>query len=144
MQWSMPFNTPGVFEEHVLTKGGLTRLVAPVGVSFKGGDLKNLGQEPQTKATIYGADGPDIKFDVQGTGTLNAATTADNSAGAGGDNSGQPALSMDLPKLYGLANGSADILTTIGAVKWLMLSILGMLATGFILLYRKGNDGDRG
>ena len=143
LQWSMPFNTPGVFEEHVLTKGGQTRLVAPVGVTFKGGDLKNLGQEPRTKATIYGAEGPDIKFDVQGTGSLND-TAAPDSASGGGDAAGQPALSMDLPKLYGLANGSADIMTTMSAVKWLLLSILGMLATGFILLYRKGNGSDRG
>ena len=142
LQWSMPFNTPGVFEEHVLTKGGQTRLVAPVGVTFKG-DLKNLGQEPRTKATIYGAEGPDLKFDVQGTGTLNDGATADASSG-GGEAAGQPALSMDLPKLYGLANGSADILTTMSAVKWLLLSILGMLATGFVLLYRKGNGSDRG
>ena len=139
LQWSMPFNVPGVFEERVLSNGGLTRLVAPVGVTFKGGDLKDLGQEPRTKATIYGVEGPDIKFDVQGTGTLNAG--ADDSAAAGGDGaaSGQPALAMDLPKLYGLANGSADIYTTVMAVKWVLLSVLGMLATGFVLLYRKGN-----
>ncbi|MDE3196423.1 MAG: carboxypeptidase regulatory-like domain-containing protein [Acidobacteriota bacterium] len=142
MSWSMPFNTPGVFEEKVLTPGGLTRLVAPVGVTFKGGDLKSLGQEPRTKATIYGTNGPDIKFDVEGTGALNDSAAADNSGG--GDNSGQPALAMDLPKLYGLANGSADLMTTLGAVKWLLLSILGMLAMGFVLLYRKGNGSDRG
>jgi len=139
MQWSMPFNTPGVFEEHILTKGGETRVVAPVGVKFKGGDLKSLGQEPRTKAEIFATAGPDIKFDVQGTGSLNDAS-ADNTA-AGGESAaaGQPALSMDLPKLYSLTNGSADLLTTIMAVKWVLLSIFGMLATGFVLLYRKGN-----
>ena len=141
LQWSMPFNTPGVFEEHILTKGGQTRLVAPVGVTFKGGDLKDLGQEPRTKATIYGIEGPDLKFDVQGTGTLNAGADDSTAAPGGQDGaaSGQPALAMDLPKLYGLANGSADIYTTVMAVKWVLLSVLGMLATGFILLYRKGN-----
>ena len=61
------------------------------------------------------------------------------SGGQDGAASGQPALAMDLPKLYGLANGSADIYTTVMAVKWVLLSVLGMLATGFILLYRKGN-----
>lgn len=138
LQWAMPFNTPGVFEEHILTKGGLTRLVAPVGVTFKGGDLKNLGQEPQTKALIYSTDGPDIKFDVEGTGTLNAGAATDNSGGDNGG-AGQPSLTMNLPKLYGLVNGSADILTSIDAVKWVLLSVFGMLAAGFVILYRKGN-----
>jgi hypothetical protein len=141
LQWSMPFNAPGVFEERILSKGGQTRLVAPVGVTFKGGDLKDLGQEPRTKATIYGAEGPDIKFDVQGTGSLNAGATDDSAANGAGDSAqaGQPALAMDLPKLYGLANGSADIFTTVMAVKWVLLSVIGMLATGFVLLYRKGD-----
>ena len=78
----MPFNIPGVFEERVLTKGGLTRLVAPVGVTFKGGRPQGPRPGTPTKATIYSVEGPDIKFDVQGTGTLNAG--ADDSA-AGGD-----------------------------------------------------------
>jgi hypothetical protein len=136
LQWSMPFNTPGVFEDHILTKGGLTRLVAPVGVTFKGGDLQDLGQEPRTKATIFGVTGPDIKFDVEGTGTLNGSASA--SSDSGGD-TGQPALTMNLPKLYGLALGSADLLTSMNAVKWVLLSVLGMLAAGFVMLYRKGD-----
>jgi hypothetical protein len=140
LQWSMPFNTPGIFEEKVLTKGGLTRLVAPVGVTFKGGGLKDLGQEPQSKANIFSVDGPDIKFDVEGTGTLSAGAgaPADNSGGDSGG-AGQPSLTMNLPKLYGLVNGSADILTSIDAVKWVLLSVFGMLAAGFVILYRKGN-----
>ncbi|HKD07946.1 MAG TPA: carboxypeptidase-like regulatory domain-containing protein [Bryobacteraceae bacterium] len=143
LQWSMPFNTPGVFEERVLTKGGLTRVVAPVGVTFKGADLKDLGQEPRTKATVFSTNGPDIKFDVQGTGALNdGATDASASGGGDGAASGQPALSMNLPKLYNLTNGSADIITTMLAVKWVLLSVLGMLAVGFTLLYRKGNPID--
>jgi hypothetical protein len=142
LQWSMPFNTPGVFEEKILTKGGLTRLVAPVGVTFKGGDLQDLGQEPRTKANIFGTSGPDIKFMVEGTGTLNGG--ADTSAGAGADGADgggeqRQSLTMNLPKLYGLELGSADFFTSVKAVKWLLLSVMGMLAAGFVLLYRKGD-----
>jgi hypothetical protein len=142
LQWSMPFNTPGVFEEHVITKGGLTRLVAPVGVTFKGTDLQDLGQEPRTKANIFGTNGPDIKFEVQGTGTLSGGSDASASGGGGESGeggAGQPALTMNLPKLYGLTSGSADILTSVKAVKWVLLSVIGMLAAGFVILYRKGN-----
>jgi hypothetical protein len=143
LQWSMPFNTPGVFEEKVLTSGGLTRLVAPAGVTFKG-DLQDLGQEPRTKANIYGVKGSDIKIDVQGTGTLNQGADASSGGDAGGAASGdsgggQNALTMNLPKLYGMALGSADLPTSVMAVKWVLITVLGMLAAGFVILYRKGS-----
>jgi hypothetical protein len=141
LTWSMPFATPGVFEEKVLTPGGLTRLVAPVGVTFKG-DLDDLGQEPRTKANIYGVKGTEIKINVQGTGTLNQGADTSSAGGdsGGGDGAGgQPALTMNLPKLYGLALGSADLPASVMAVKWILLSVLGMLAAGFVILYRKGN-----
>jgi hypothetical protein len=138
MQWAMPFNVPGEFKEPILANSPETRLVAPVGVNFKGDSLQNLGQEPRTKATIYGVKQGDIDIRVEGTGTLNDASAA---GGDNGDsaNNGSPALAMALPKLYGLASGSADAITEMLAVKWVLLSVLGMLAAGFVILYRKGN-----
>jgi len=44
---------------------------------------------------------------------------------------------MNLPKLYGLVLGSSEILNTMSAVKWLLVSVFSMLAIGFVLLYRK-------
>jgi hypothetical protein len=136
LQWSMPFRSPAIFENQLLAKVVNTRLIAPIGVTFKGADLKNLGQEPRTQATIWGLEGSVMKFTVEGTGTL-----SDPSAQSGGQStgSGQPALGMNLPKLYGMASGAADLMTTVLAVKWVLLSVIGMLATGFIILYRKGN-----
>jgi len=141
LQWSMPFNTPGVFENKILSSGGETRLVAPVGVTFKGTGLQDMGQEPRTKATIFGVKSGDINIKVEGTGALNEPDPTNGAAGGqdGAPNSGQPALAMALPKLYGLASGSADLTTHIMAVKWVLLSVLGMLALGFTILYRKGN-----
>jgi hypothetical protein len=136
----MPFNTPGVFAERILAKSTETRLVAPVGVTFKGDGLQNLGQEPRTQATIFGVQGPDIRFTVQGTGAL-SDSNANSSGGGNGDSAGGngPALAMNLPKLYGLASGSADIVTAMLAVKWVLLSVIGMLTAGFVILYRRGN-----
>jgi len=54
MQWAMPFNVPASLKEQILANSPETRLVAPVGVNFKGDSLQNLGQEPRTKATIFG------------------------------------------------------------------------------------------
>ncbi|MES1262049.1 MAG: hypothetical protein ABUS49_09955 [Acidobacteriota bacterium] len=136
LQWSMPFRSPGVFENHILSRGGNTRLIAPVGVTFKGDGLQNLGQEPRTKATIWGITGPDIKFTVEGTGTLSDPTAAPEGQGGG---NGQPSLQMNLPKLYGMASGASSLFTTVLAVKWLLASVLGMLVIGFIILYRRGN-----
>ena len=142
LQWSMPFAVPGVFEYKILTKGGLTRLVAPVGVTFKGDGLQNLGQEPRTQATIFGIKGPDVQVRVEGTGALNDPNA--NAGGGGGQSTGDggnggPALAMNLPKLYGMVSGGSDIIAAMIAVKWVLLSVIGMLAAGFVILYRKGN-----
>jgi hypothetical protein len=139
LSWSMPFKAPADFENKILVKGGLTRLVAPAGVTFKGDSLKNLGQEPRTKATIWGLDGDVIKVSIEGTGMLNEAPGQSGAPGDSNAGGGQPALTMNLPKLYGMVIGSADIVDTAGAVKWLLASVLGMLGVGFVILYRKGD-----
>jgi hypothetical protein len=133
MTWAMPFNVPGVFENHVLARGGLIRLVVPAGVTLKGPGLDLLGQEPSTQASIYNVKGPDIQVNVEGTGVL-----ADPNADQGGDNSA-PGLSESLPKLYGLAVGNANLGESILAVKWILVTVIGMLALGFALLYLKGD-----
>jgi hypothetical protein len=139
MQWAMPFRSPGPFEYKLISKDQATRFVSPASVTFKGGGLKDLGQEPNSKAHIYDASGPDVKFEVEGTGALNdsAASGGGQSSEDGGGN--QQQLTENLPKLYSLAMGNSDLLTSVMAVKWVLLSALGMLALGFAILYRKGN-----
>jgi hypothetical protein len=130
LAWSMPFMTPGVFEDRVLMKSDLLRVVAPRGVEFKGDDVQLLGQEPTSQANIYSVKGPDIKIAVQGTGLFNQSDE-----GQGGNSS----LSENLPKLYGLLSANSTFGQTLGAVKWVLATVLGMLALGFVLLYRKGD-----
>ena len=57
---------------------------------------------------------------------------------------GSPGISENLPKLYGLAMGNSSMLESLYAVKWILGTVLGMLALGFILLYRKGDASGRG
>lgn len=139
LSWSMPFNSPGVFEDHMLVKSAQMLVVAPKGVSFKGDDVTTQGQGPND-STIYFAKGPALKIAVQGTGIFN--DQPDGQSGGGdansGSNSGQ-SLTENLPKLYGLLLGSSSFGDSLMAVKWILLSILGMLALAFALLYRKGN-----
>jgi hypothetical protein len=138
LTWAMPFRTPGVFENHVLSKAGVIRVVAPAGVEFKGPDLSLLGQEPSSKANIYSVKGPDIQIQVEGAGLFNTQGQDDQ-----GGNNGQ-SLSENLPKLYGLLSANSSFGQSMGAVKWILITVLGMLALGFILLYRKGDPNVRG
>jgi hypothetical protein len=133
LTWAMPFQSPGVFEDHPLSKADVIRVVAPTGVDFKGDDLSLLGQEPTSKANIYGVKGPDVKIQVSGTGLF---STGDEQGGGSG---GNQSLSENLPKLYGLITANSSLGQSVGAVKWILATVLGMLALGFVLLYRKGN-----
>lgn len=140
LSWTMPFNTPGVFADRVLMKTNApTRVLAPQGVTLKGDGIENLGQEPQTQATIYSMKGPDLRFDVEGTGELTDASSGNGGGGQDQDNSGSPQLTQNLPKLFHLEISSAGLFDSMGQVKWILLTIVAMLAFGFVLLYRKGN-----
>jgi hypothetical protein len=136
LTWAMPFRTPGVFTDHILAKAGVLRVVAPTGVEFKGPDVSLLGQEPTSKANIYSVKGPDLQLEVQGTGLFNPQ--GDQGGDSSGSGSGQ-SLSENLPKLYGLLTANSSFGQSVMAVKWILLTVLGMLTLGFILLYRKGN-----
>ena len=135
MTWSMPFNTPGVFEDKVLARADAIRMLAPPGVTIKGPGVDTLGTEPNSQVTIYGVKGPDVQVNVEGTGSIQEPST---DAGGQGDGNGS-SISENLPKLYGLAAGSASFAESILAVKWILGTILAMLALGFVLLYRKGD-----
>jgi len=139
LSWSMPFNSPGVFKDHMLSKAGILRVVAPQGVEFKGDDVMPLGTGP-ANSTIYSVKGPDVEFAIQGTGVFNNQPGDQGSGGgdSAGSNSGQ-SLSENLPKLYGLLSANSSFGESLMAVKWILLTVLGMLALGFALLYRKGN-----
>ena len=132
----MPFRSPGVFEARLLTRADKLEVVAPPGVEIKGSDVVLLGQEPSTKSNVYGVKGPDVKVEVVGTGLFNAPS--DSGAGGGGGNGGGN-LSENLPKLYGLLTANSTFTDSVLAVKWILLTVIGMLALGFVLLYRKGD-----
>jgi hypothetical protein len=110
------------------------KVVAPAGVTLKGVGVTALGQEPDLPgATIYGVDGAKYSIAVEGTGSLGS------DAGDGGEDNGSPKVSENMPKLYGLSVATGDLLGPVYAVKWILISVLGMLAIGFAILYRKGN-----
>ncbi len=135
LEWTMPFTSPGVFDGAVLAKGSPDlKIVAPVGVTLKGDGVTSLGQEPDLPgATIYGVTGAAYHIDVEGSGTLRSDAGSDS-----GENN-SPRVSENMPKLFGLAVATGNLWAPVLAVKWILISVLGMLAVGFALLYRRGN-----
>jgi hypothetical protein len=108
-----------VFSGKSLQDGAPLRLVAPMGVTLTGAGLESLGQEPHTQASVYGVKGQEYKVEIQGTGTLRAAQEAmEEDAG--------PSIEQILPRIY-------------TKVYWIVGLGLGVLALGFILLYRRSS-----
>ena len=141
VSYTMPFTTPGEYDVKTFYKGNSTKLVAPVGVTMEAAGLQNLGQEPRTKATIYGIDAPAVTVKVTGTGALNREA-ADAGSGSGDDSGGGGQTLMQiLPRLYQGADPAAGFPTAVMSVKWILLLVFGILGLGFVLLYRKAADG---
>ena len=138
ISYTMPFTSPGEFDVKTFYKGNSTKLVAPVGVTMKADGLQNLGQEPRTKATIYGVEAPAVTVQVEGSGALSRDQNAANDSGGGGS---QGALMQVLPRLYQSADPTGGFKAAVMSVKWILLLAFGILGLGFVLLYRKAADG---
>ncbi len=139
VSYAMPFTSPGEFDVKTFYKGNATKLVAPVGVTMKAEGLQNLGQEPRTKATIYGLDAPAATIQVEGAGALSRDQAAESDSGGGGG--GQGTLMQILPRLYQSSDPSGGIGAAVLSVKWILALAFGILGLGFVLLYRKAADG---
>jgi hypothetical protein len=95
---------------------GPVRFVVPPGVTLASSDLKLLGQEPQTQATIYDLLTSNYTVSVTGLGTMGG--TADNT-----DEGDIPQVEQKNPPVY-------------QHLGWLVGLALGILAIGLVLLYR--------
>lgn len=98
---------------------GPLRLIAPAGVVLESDDIRKLGTEPSTQATIY---------DLAATGAYSVAIKGMGSlrgpqADAGTDSSDSPAVESNPPPVY-------------KRLPYLAALAFGILAIGFVLLYR--------
>jgi hypothetical protein len=120
LTYAMPLVSPGKFDGKVLHDGPV-RVVAPQGVTLSG-DVKQLGVEPQTQASIYELNSRNFSIGIEGSGSLRAGRgeggeQAEEDSGAG--------LQQIRPKIY------------LRFKEILALSLVA-LVVGFVLLYRKG------
>lgn len=136
LTYAVPF-TGGVYKGRLVMKDEATRIVAPKGVTVKGEGLAPLGPEPRTQAMIYDLKTPEYSLEIEGTGALRAGQPDSGGGGeaAGGgeqQESAGPSIEQILPRIN-------------GSVKLILGLAFGILALGFVLLYRarEANDSRR-
>lgn len=121
LTYIVPYQDGAAFEGRVVDRiSGPTYLVAPEGVTIKGEGLGEPRQEPQSKAIIYAVEKPAFKVELAGALSASDAAAAEESSG--------PEIQQIMPKVW-------DNMTLILALT------LGILALGFALLYRAGEEG---
>lgn len=106
-----------VFSGRILHKGGPVRLVAPRGVTLSGDNIRQIGQEPSTQATVYEVESRDYSVKIEGAGSLRTPEPA--RGGGSGIQQIHPRVYDNLYAIIGLS---------------LVILLLGML-----LLYRRGD-----
>jgi hypothetical protein len=114
--YTAPFTAPGPFAGRTLQKDAPLRLAVPAGVTMKGAGLTLLGQEPQSRASVYGVAGQQYQVELEGSGSMAAAAPAEDEADSG--------LAQILPRVY----------DNVYAIVGFGLTIL---ALGFAMLLRR-------
>jgi len=120
--YAVPHTDGAPYEGKVVTKDENTYLIAPSGVTLAGDGLSDMGPEPRTQAHIYGLQGDKFKIELSGTAAPAAAEEA------AGQQENSPQIEQILPRLNSQATPILGL-------------ALGILALGFILLYRAPTPG---
>lgn len=120
--YAVPHTEGSAYEGKIVTKDDNTYLIAPTGVTLTGANLSDMGQEPRSQAHIYGLQGDTYKIELAG------AAAPPQNAEAGDQQDNGPAVEQIMPRLYSQATP-------------LLALALGILALGFILLYRAPTPG---
>jgi hypothetical protein len=127
LTYNVPYTLGSQYEGKIVTKDDNTYLIVPDGVTLTAEHLTDLGQEPRTKAHIFGL--PGTAYNIQLTGAEVATPDAGaDAAGANPDTSAGPEIEATMPRVF-------------GEVKPILAIALGILGLGFALLYRKEDNG---
>jgi len=111
----VPYNSGAVFQGKILAKTEEpTLLVVPNGVTMKGEGLESKGQEPRSKASVFSVKTAAYKVEI--AGSVPVASEADSDSGPSFEEVSPRILRQNL--------------------KWILALALGILALGFLVLYR--------
>ncbi len=122
LTYTVPYNTGDAYEGKIGSKDDNTYLIAPNGVTLQGDGLTDLGTEPRTQAHIFGLPKEAYKITLTGAEAAAPAAAAPDQA----DNTG-PQIEQIMPRVNSQA-------------KTIMVLALGILALGFVLLYRASDS----
>jgi hypothetical protein len=123
VNYVVPAATPLILSGKIVQKEESTDLVAPVGMTVKGDNLDNLGQEPKSQATIYKVKGSSYKVEIEGSGSMQAAGAASPPQGNAQEDTGMPELHAVNPRIY-------------DRVFWILGLTAGVLLLASVVLYR--------
>ncbi len=123
LNYTVPYTAGTDYSGKVVSNDENTYLIAPNGIDMQGANLQDLGQEPRTKAKIYGLSGDTYK--VKLTGAVAAMPAPADDA----ENDSGPKIEETMPRLY--RNG-----------KLIIGLALGILALGFAVLYRSSSTAE--
>ena len=118
LSYTLPYSSPSRFQTKFLLPAAQAMVAVPNGVELKGQGLKDEGKEPTTQASIFRIDTQNLDLELTGSGELQGAAAGGDAGGSGGPEIEQ-ILARPYDKLY-----------------WVLGLSLGILALGFILLYR--------
>lgn len=117
-----PYTAGQPYAGKIVSHDQNTYLIVPKGVTLTGDNLSDMGQEPRTSAHIYGLKAAAYKISLSGAAEAGPADNSDS----GGDTSAQDPgnqITEIMPRLY-------------SKVAPILALALGILALGFVLLYR--------
>jgi len=121
VDYALPAGSPFTYRGHVVEVKGMPsgplRLVAPLGVTLSGKDLKAMGAEPKTQANIYTVTATGaFSVDIAGIGSLRGPEATQP------DQSDSPQVTEGQPQIY-------------RHMGWLLGLALAILAVGLVFLY---------
>ncbi len=125
LNYQVPYTPGEPYQGKIASKDDNTYLIAPNGITMTGANLTDLGTEPRTQAHIFGLQGTSYKIQLTGAAAEAPAPTADEEADSG------PQIEAILPRV----NSQTPAILALA---------LGILALGFVLLYRKKESDERG
>ncbi|HKE29846.1 MAG TPA: hypothetical protein VKB88_46170 [Bryobacteraceae bacterium] len=127
LNYTVPYTEGAAYGGSIVSGDENTYLIAPAGVTLDGSNLQDLGQEPRTKARIFGLGATSYIVKLSGQASGAGASPGAAEDGAAGD--GAPQIEEIMPRLYQKG-------------KLIIGLALGILALGFAMLYRASAPGE--
>jgi hypothetical protein len=125
LTYNVPYTIGSQYEGKIVTKDDNTYLIVPDGVTLAAENVSDLGQEPRTKAHIYGLTGATYNIQLSGA---EVAPPADAAQDTTQDPNSGPQIEATMPRVF-------------DEVKPILAIAFGILGLGFALLYRKEANG---